>query len=454
MHAGRMLWNKEDKCFESTSEDFKRKWRVKRAKKELIERFGRPFIRWAIVYAVVFSLALVTLIVLEATGSTHIFTEFDASVAIIALRFITGLFAAVVAFVPLFKLVFVSNKESHVSRGEAIFKQALTVRDHLGFLATVRQELQELFDYLGDFEKEVGTKLILVPIIDDLDRCITDGRNVKVLEAMQLILSVPGAPIISFLAVDSRIVVASIEEHYEKVFANTIISGHEYLDKIVQIPFALPEPPQEKVERLISSTLEGNAASPEQVAHRLKAFSTRGFKILTQNGSKRVMTFKVAPTRVAPGAMVDLTLLVLAIEDAQDEIVLAIKDAQAEIRESQGKDVDKTLELDSEQALKLVCAAARQLGPYLTALANQPVLMDKGVDTMCGMNKEEAVEILCQATNAALEAGTLGFEKVYMRMRMCVCRTGVCVYAMRTWHPRLTCICAALTLTHTRTHSA
>ena len=47
----------------------------------------------------------------------------------------------------------------------------------------------------------IKTKIVIVPIVDDLDRCITDGRNVKVLEAMQLILSVPGAPILSFLAV-------------------------------------------------------------------------------------------------------------------------------------------------------------------------------------------------------------------------------------------------------------
>ena len=114
------------------------------------------------------------------------------------------------------------------------------------------------------------------------------------------------------------------------------------------------------------------------------------------------MSFKVAPSRQDPlGAMVGLKPLVMAIE------------------EFQGEDMNKTLEPDvykqalKLQALKLVCAAARQLGPYLTALANRPVLMDKGLETMYGMNKDEAVEILCHATNAALEAGILGFEEVY-----------------------------------------
>ena len=386
--------------------DFKRKWRVKRAKKELEERFGQFYIRRVAVYTLVLILALVALIVVEATETTHVFTAiYNSIVSSIdaAIGAITGLLAALATIVPSFKLALASNQESSVSRGEVIFKKASTVEDQLGFLESVKRDLQELFDYLREFEKMVGTKIVVVPIVDDLDRCITDGRNVKVLEAMQLILSVPGAPILSFLAVDSRIVVASIEEHYEKVFAKTNISGYEYLDKIVQIPFSLPEPPPEKVKRLISNTLEGDAASPEHVAQRLRAFSTRSRKILNQNESNRqdlrVMTFKLPPTRESPeGVEVDLAPLVLAIEAFQ------------------GKDVETALKLDPEQALKLICAAARQLGPYLKALADlladQTWSVHQSEATIYCMNKEEAAEILCRETNVALEDGNLGFREV------------------------------------------
>jgi len=399
------VWNDKDNCFirqSIDSRDFKRKWRVERAKKKLVDRFGLPLIRRAIAYAVVVLLVLSTLIVLEATRTTHIIVEFHASVASsieTALAVITGLVGAVAAIVPSFKLAFASNKESSVSRGDELFKEASTIRDQLGFLAKVKEELQLLFDFLHKFD----SRIVIVPIIDDLDRCITDGRNVKVLEAMQLILSVPGAPILSFLAVDSRIVVASIEEHYEKVFAKTNISGYEYLDKIVQIPFSLPEPPPEKVKRLISNTLEGDAASPEHVAQRLRAFSTRSRKILNQNESNRqdlrVMTFKLPPTREGPeGAEVDLAPLVLAIEAFQ------------------GKDVEIALKLDPEQALKLICAAARQLGPYLKALADlladQTWSIHQSEATIYCMNTEEAAEILCRETNAALEDGNMGFREV------------------------------------------
>ena len=392
--------------------DFKRQWRVRKAKKLLVERFGISLIRRATAYAVVVLFALVALIVVEATGETKIIAELHASVissfeAVIAV--IAGLLGAVAAVVPSFKLAFASSTESNVSRGEVLFKEASMVKDQLGFLAKVKVELQELFDFLHEFDD----RIVIVPIVDDLDRCITDGRNVKVLEAMQLILSVPGAPILSFLAVDSRIVVASIEEYYSRVFDKTNISGFEYIDKIVQIPFAIPEPPAEKVKRLLSKSLEGDAASPAQVAQRLKAFGRQGRKILNaiskipglETPSKVLIqskirewelpnnvTFEMAKTTTTPKSKVRLKPLVEVIENFWGD-----------------DETKNTLELDSKLALELVCDAAVLLGPYLEERSKQLRLMDK-VENVC-MYKEEAIEILCRATNAALEAGILNFSE-------------------------------------------
>ena len=366
--------------------DFKREWRVKRAKQQLVEHFGLPLIRRAIAYAVVFLFALVALVIVETTGKTRVILDIHASAISYfetVLVAVAGLVGSVAAILPSFKLAFASSKESNLNRGVDIFMKASKIKDKLGFLAQVKLELQELFNYLRKFEKQVGTQIIIVPIIDDLDRCITDGRNVKVLEAMQLILSVPGAPILSFLAVDSRIVVASIEDHYSRVFEKTNISGHEYLDKIVQIPFAMPEPPPEKVERLISKSLEGEAASPAIVAQLLKVFGTHGRQTLTRVRNVSV-SFKVAPTKAQPeGAVVDLERLVQAAE-AVDEF--------------QGRGAETTLQL--------VCDAARVLGPYLEKLADRLILMDEK-----NVLKEEAVEVLCRATNAALEAGKMDFKE-------------------------------------------
>ena len=58
-------------------------------------------------------------------------------------------------------------------------------------------------------------EILIAAFIDDLDRCL-DGKNVKVLEAVTLMLSVPGAPILAFLAIDSRIVTASIDRDIQR----------------------------------------------------------------------------------------------------------------------------------------------------------------------------------------------------------------------------------------------
>ena len=126
--------------------DFKRTWRVKRAKKELIERFGLLYIRRVVAYTVVFMFVLIALIVFEATGNLRVFTEIYASVVSsidAAIGAIAGLVATVFAIVPSFKLAFASNQESSTSRGEVIFKKASTVKDQLGFLESVKRDLKE-----------------------------------------------------------------------------------------------------------------------------------------------------------------------------------------------------------------------------------------------------------------------------------------------------------------------
>ena len=133
----------------------------------------------------------------------------------------------------------------------------------------VKNELDKLFNFIEDFNGETGSNLVVVAFVDDLDRCL-EGRNVKVLEAIQLMLSVPGAPVIAFLAIDSRIVVSSIEETFGEVMRSAYISGWEYLDKIVQLSFAVPEPPALKMQRLARSCLQGNAAKPDEVKKMLK----------------------------------------------------------------------------------------------------------------------------------------------------------------------------------------
>ena len=115
----RIAYGKDGKWDE---QDFKRKWRVRCAKKTLEELYGPFYIRLFAAYTVVVVLVLLAFIVVELTGTTHVFmaiynslkSSIDAAVWTIA-----GLVAAVAAVVPSFNLVFASNQKSR-SRGEAI----------------------------------------------------------------------------------------------------------------------------------------------------------------------------------------------------------------------------------------------------------------------------------------------------------------------------------------------
>lgn len=79
-------------------------------------------------------------------------------------------------------------------------------------------------------------KGVLVVFIDDLDRCLPE-KTVQVLEAIKLFLDRPDC--IFVIGADVELVRQAVESHYQ----NTKVTGLaavDYLDKIIQLRFALP----------------------------------------------------------------------------------------------------------------------------------------------------------------------------------------------------------------------
>ena len=108
------------------------------------------------------------------------------------------------------------------SRGDVLFEEAKTssgradMTENLGFMGKVKTEVEYLYDLLRTeqyHDKKLGCRrpLRLCVMIDDLDRCPKDAI-VKVLEAVILLLV--DAPITCWLAIDSRVVVAAIEDYF------------------------------------------------------------------------------------------------------------------------------------------------------------------------------------------------------------------------------------------------
>jgi hypothetical protein len=104
----------------------------------------------------------------------------------------------------------------------------------------------------------VGRILVLV---DDLDRC-EPKKAVEVLQAINLLLDFP--TFIVCLGIDARIVTGAIERHYGGLLGEAGASGYEYLDKIIQIPFRIPQPSEDEIKTFIAKQLGDPEPPPEE----------------------------------------------------------------------------------------------------------------------------------------------------------------------------------------------
>nr|XP_018669844.1 kinase D-interacting substrate of 220 kDa-like [Ciona intestinalis] len=118
----------------------------------------------------------------------------------------------------------------------------------LGFMKKVKNEVHTIVDLIRtvEFINDVEYKIIIA--IDDLDR-IQLSQVKSVLEAVSILLSDRSSPFVCLIAVDSRVAVKCIEEDMGTALLEVNVNGHEYLKKIINLPFCLPEISSEKRKR-------------------------------------------------------------------------------------------------------------------------------------------------------------------------------------------------------------
>ncbi len=109
------------------------------------------------------------------------------------------------------------------------------------FLNTFESKFSQLVD---DF---VGEKGRLVVFIDDLDRCLPENA-ITILESLKLYLDNPHCVFV--LGMDRAIIELAIKDRYGE---GVQLSGREYLEKIVQLPFFLPPIPFENLRQVLQS---------------------------------------------------------------------------------------------------------------------------------------------------------------------------------------------------------
>jgi hypothetical protein len=117
-----------------------------------------------------------------------------------------------------------------------------------------------------------GIKVVV--FIDDLDRCLPP-QALKLLESIKLVLAQKG--FIFVLAVDRRVLESYLTSRYEEEFGmkGYTAGGTQYLDKIVQLPLALPSHETrftEYIEQLLAGRVF-SAPSNQQVKDAVIALS-------------------------------------------------------------------------------------------------------------------------------------------------------------------------------------
>ncbi len=141
-----------------------------------------------------------------------------------------------------------------------------------------RDHVRSLEQFRGNLENLVKTHIDkpnrrLVVFIDDLDRCLPE-KAIEVLEAIKLFLDVPGC--VFLIGADRNVIEEGIRVKYKSFLSGLggdvspdelaerlPISGENYLEKIVQLPFHIPPLREELVEEFIK---EHEADLPEDCA--------------------------------------------------------------------------------------------------------------------------------------------------------------------------------------------
>jgi len=164
---------------------------------------------------------------------------------------LTGDLSAVMEFIDTEKISKEFEKKSNEEFGQKKQLEALLSSNRI---ESVYMNIPQYIEKIS-----INNRLSFVFLIDDLDRCLPEN-TLKMLESIKLFLDVPSCAFV--LAIDDDVVERGVAYHYRDYLHehnNTIIhlqeekvenqkakqqelpiTGHEYLEKMIQLPFRIP----------------------------------------------------------------------------------------------------------------------------------------------------------------------------------------------------------------------
>jgi hypothetical protein len=126
------------------------------------------------------------------------------------------------------------------------------------------EQVGSLEQFKAAFERllahfEIGPRRRLFVFVDDLDRCLPEDA-VAALEAIKLFLDLPGCVFV--LGMDRTVVEQGIRIRYQQLAATEAgFDPRSYLDKVIQIPFALPPLGEAQITTYLHRLTEAHQAA-------------------------------------------------------------------------------------------------------------------------------------------------------------------------------------------------
>jgi hypothetical protein len=131
-----------------------------------------------------------------------------------------------------------------------------------------REHLRAIEQFEAEFGRIIQSHITnkqgrLIVFVDDLDRCLPE-KSIEILEAIKLFLEVPGCVFI--VGMDKDVIEKGVAYRYSKhnPTYEGIISGENYLQKMIQLPFHLPELSYAGIQTFIEK-LDGQFPQKEQL---------------------------------------------------------------------------------------------------------------------------------------------------------------------------------------------
>lgn len=205
--------------------------------------FNPPWVILAIIFVCYFLIVILPGLNIAEDAKIWIFNIPSKTFGIVKIFFGTSL-----VIYTIIKFVEIYNKNL---KGFYNYFKLPDYSEHLGFRDEIEKDLDTILNnWLGQIkegsqEREKGR---LVLFIDDLDRCAVN-KVLQVIDCIQIFLSKKG--IISFIAIDHSFMDKKINKR-----SNKIKMDYNYFEKIIQIPFLLPDTsePGKYLEKLLNIT--------------------------------------------------------------------------------------------------------------------------------------------------------------------------------------------------------